>query len=146
MIGKNNYMTLGYSWIVKKNILSPNGALSVIGLPSTKHQTFKRLFYITKAPRLSIRGEHAHKLCTQIMMCLKGQIEVNIDDGTNKETLILSEHSEALLLPPGLWSSQKYLTDDSLLIVLADIDFDENEYIRNYQDFLNWVNNHDAIK
>lgn len=132
-------MTLNYSWIEKKKIISPHGDLSVIDLPMTKHQTFKRLFYVTNTPSLSIRGEHAHKSCTQIMVCLKGQIEVNIDNGTSKEILSLNEHSEILVLPPGLWSSQKYLTGDDILLVLADIDYDENEYIRNYQDFINWV-------
>ena len=120
--------------INKKFIEQPRGRLSIATF-SEFFQT-KRFFIIDTVPAGETRGNHAHKTCTQIMSCLTGQIDILLDDGQTKNTVILKPESEVLIVPPGIWSTQTFKSDISILLVLADEDFNEDEYIRDYNQFI----------
>tara|TARA_X000000950_G_scaffold262452_1_gene333709 strand:+ start:4691 stop:5071 length:381 start_codon:yes stop_codon:yes gene_type:complete len=92
----------------------------------------KRVF-IVNGKNGEVRGDHAHKKCTQILICISGEVIVDIN---KKEKVVLSIPSEGLIIPPLIWSSQRYVTDKSMLMVLCDYKYDEKDYIRNYLEYL----------
>ena len=102
-------------------------------------------FYISRvfnvrADKDSIRGRHAHIECTQLLVCTNGSIEVFCDDGETQSIYILNKPYMGLLILPGVWVEQNYLENSSILTVLCDQPFNEEEYIRNYDEFKNYLN------
>ena len=93
-----------------------------------------RVFNV-RADKDSIRGRHAHIECTQLLVCTNGSIEVSCDDGETQSIYILNKPYKGLLILPGVWAEQKYLENSSILTVLCDQPFNEEEYIRNYDEF-----------
>ena len=81
------------------------------------------------------RGNHAHKLCNQFIFCISGSINVKCDDGNNEVKYTLLP-GNGLLVPCGIWASQDYLEENSIINVFCDQLFDENDYIREYKNFL----------
>ena len=104
-------------------------------VPFLMHRVF-----VIDAETACERGEHAHRLCTQIMVVLRGECTITCDDGMAKQSFTLKESSNGLLIPPGLWAGLSY-QPKTLLMVLTDIPFDEAEYIRDYRAFLDYRNN-----
>jgi len=100
--------------------------------------TVKRVFSVVNAQGGSKRGQHAHKKCNQLISCLSGEINLICDDGKHQIEILLSPESEAILVPFGVWAEQDYLKDNSVIIVFCDQPYDEGDYIRDYQEFLNW--------
>tara|TARA_B110000858_G_C17798119_1_gene473620 strand:+ start:2331 stop:2747 length:417 start_codon:yes stop_codon:yes gene_type:complete len=99
---------------------------------------FNRIFNV-KANEGDIRGNHAHKKCKQFMLCLNGSIELTCDDGFSKKQFTLKQANEGVYVPSGIWATQKYLVKDSLLMVLCDLDYDEDDYLRNYDNFIKFI-------
>lgn len=93
-----------------------------------------RLFYV-RAAEGAIRGQHAHKLCNQFMMCVHGSIEIVCDDGENKLSLVLDAIDKAVLIPASIWASEIYRQPESVLMVACDRVYEEADYIRNYDEF-----------
>ena len=83
-----------------------------------------------------IRGNHAHIKCNQFLCCISGSCEVKFDDGENSCSQILCDPSKILKIPNMIWSTQKYLSEDTILIVFCDLDYCEKDYIRDYKTYL----------
>lgn len=116
-----------------------NGDLAVMeGQTESVPFQIARIFNV-RAEKENIRGHHAHQLCTQLLVCCNGAVEVVCDDGSQKKTYILNDPSIGLLIQPGIWAQQKYLNNDTVLTVLCDLPFQEEEYIRNYDDFISYL-------
>ncbi|NCQ55972.1 MAG: WxcM-like domain-containing protein [Alphaproteobacteria bacterium] len=96
--------------------------------------SMKRVF-IVKASQKTDRGSHAHKECAQLLVVVNGKCVVTCDDGTNKTTYILTEPEQGLLIPPTIWAEQDYQAG-TILMVLTDHPYEEDDYLRNYDDFL----------
>lgn len=94
----------------------------------------KRVFTVM-AKKNEIRGNHSHKICQQLLVCVSGEIEVICDDGLNQRKYKLNEMGKGLKIPAGIWSSQKYIHERSVLMVLCDRIYDKNDYIFNYEEF-----------
>ena len=92
-----------------------------------------RVFFV-HANRNTIRGEHAHYKCNQWLICISGSVIVSLFDGQDYRQELLEKGSEILYIPCGLWTSQEY-SQNSVLLVLADQLFDEDDYIRSFEDF-----------
>ena len=117
-----------------------NGDLVVIqGMDDSAPFHISRVFNV-RADKDSIRGRHAHSECTQLLVCTNGSIEVFCDDGETQSIYILNKPYMGLLILPGVWVEQKYLENSSILTVLCDQPFNEEEYIRNYDEFKNYLN------
>ena len=101
----------------------------------------KRSFFITNTPHEVIRGEHAHYTTEQFLVCLKGKIEVFLFDGKITRNCLLNEH-QAVYIPNLIWDSQKFLTDDCVLLVFASTEYNKLDYITNKQDFIKLRNSH----
>ncbi len=94
-----------------------------------------RLFTIT-APRGARRGEHAHRRCTQFMLCVHGAVEVVCEDGRDRRSFVLDRDNLALCVPPTIWNTVIFKTDRSVVAVLCDRPFEEPDYVRTYREFL----------
>ena len=117
-----------------------NGDLIV--LEGNKHVPFSiaRVF-IVRAPAGEIRGQHSHKACTQFLTCHSGSVEVICDDGKDQVTHLLNKPNQGLLIPPGIWAQQTYLTENSVLTVLCDRPYEAADYIREYDEFITYRDN-----
>lgn len=114
-----------------------NGTLSVYESGAHVPFVIKRVFTVS-AKAHDVRGEHAHKECTQLLICVDGEIRVDCDDGSQVTQYLLKGMSTGLLVPPGVWAKEEYLIDDSVLMVLCDRGYEERDYIRNYNEFSSW--------
>ena len=104
----------------------------------------RRVFYIYDIPAGASRGAHAHKSCHQLIVAASGSFEVELSDGHNKRTVFLNQPDNGLHIPPYIWAAEKGFSSGAICLVLASEIYLEEEYIRNYQDFLQIKNNHNA--
>lgn len=98
-----------------------------------------RVFYSYDIPGGEDRGAHAHKECHQFIIAASGAFEVVLDDGVNKRTVQLNRPFWGLHVPPGIWASEQGFSSGSICLVLASHGYSEEDYIRNYDDFLEYV-------
>lgn len=100
----------------------------------------KRVYYTYGADQEIIRGHHAHKKLEQLLICVHGEIEIQLDNGDGQtKTIILNNPSKGLYVGPMMWHTMKWLKSDSILLVLASEHYDEADYIRDYGEFMNFV-------
>lgn len=99
----------------------------------------KRVYYISKVPEGQRRGYHAHKKLKQLLFCPYGKIEIRLDDGKRHTEVTLSDPSVGILIEKPVWREMLWLIKDSVLCVAASDYYDENDYIRNYSDFQNYM-------
>ncbi len=99
--------------------------------------TIARLFTVS-APLDAERGKHAHRRCTQFMICVHGALEIVCDDGLAKRAFTLNRGSLALHVPPGIWNTVIFRKEDSVLAVLCDRPYEEEDYIRDYGAFISF--------
>jgi dTDP-4-dehydrorhamnose 3,5-epimerase-like enzyme len=115
--------------------IAENGELTVIeGLKEIPYN-IRRVFFV-RGDKGAIRGMHAHRECSQFLICLMGKIRVVCDDGSTQKDFELENPSTGLLIPPGIWSTQAYESTNSVLAVLCDKSYDPSDYIREYDQFL----------
>jgi dTDP-4-dehydrorhamnose 3,5-epimerase-like enzyme len=95
-----------------------------------------RMFTIAAVPVGETRGHHAHRACTQLLVCVSGRADVRIEDGGQARTVILDSAGVGLLVPPGLWNVVTFTAPTTVLAVFCDQPFDEADYIRDRAEFL----------
>lgn len=98
-----------------------------------------RIFYSYDIPGGEDRGAHAHKECHQFLIAASGSFEVVLDDGTNKRTVLLNRPFWGLHIPPGIWASEQGFSSGSICLVLASHGYDADDYIRNYDDYIKYL-------
>jgi UDP-2-acetamido-3-amino-2,3-dideoxy-glucuronate N-acetyltransferase len=96
----------------------------------------ERFFLILDVPSKEVRGEHAHRQCAQLLVCLRGAVNVVCDDGRHRQEVVLDDPTVGLLLPPMVWGTQFKYTDDAMLMVFASRRYEPEDYIRDYDQFL----------
>ena len=99
----------------------------------------KRVYYMYDTVPDAIRGKHAHKCLQQILICVHGSCRVLLDDGTEKEIVILDKPNEGIYISNDIWREMFNFSPDAVLMVLASELYDENDYIREYDQFLQYV-------
>ena len=98
----------------------------------------KRVFYSYDIPGGEARGAHAHKECHQLLVAASGSFEVVLDDGVNKRTLLLNRPFLGLHIPPGIWAMEQGFSSGSICLVLASHVYEEEDYIREYEEFVEY--------
>ena len=98
-----------------------------------------RVFYSYDIPGGEDRGAHAHRKCHQFIIAASGSFEVVIDDGTNKRTVQLNRPFWGLHVPPGIWASEQGFSSGSICLVLASHGYDAEDYIRDYDEYLEYI-------
>ncbi|HEY5959195.1 MAG TPA: WxcM-like domain-containing protein [Polyangiaceae bacterium] len=96
----------------------------------------QRFFVVFGVPSKEVRGEHAHRVCKQLLVCLHGSISVVADDSKNRQEFVLDSADLGLYLPPMVWGIQYKYSADATLLVLASHPYDAADYIRDYDAFL----------
>ena len=96
--------------------------------------SIKRVFNV-RQQKGDIRGRHAHRHCSQLLICTNGAVEVKCDDSRTTEIYVLDKPNFGLFIPPGIWADQKYIENNTILTVLCNRPFEEADYVRNYDDF-----------
>ena len=111
---------------------------SLVALESYKNIPFdiKRVYYIFDTKVDVIRGLHAHKELLQVIVCLKGSCRVVLDNGSTKEQVLLDSPNRGLLIDSMIWREMHDFSADCIMLVLADKHYDESDYIRDYDEFL----------
>lgn len=106
----------------------------------------RRVFCVFETEAGIHRGFHAHKRNWQLLFCPYGSIDIIMDDGACRETVTLDEPSKGLILNPSLWHEMLWNRDGSILCVAASEYYDPNEYIRDYEKFLEHVGKNNKNK
>ena len=97
--------------------------------------SIRRVFWTYFTPQSIIRGRHAHKKTSVIIIALTGKIIVTTENSTgHKQTFVLDKPNVGLLIPPMVWHTQRY-SHTAIQLVLASRPFNEKEYVRNYKEF-----------
>ena len=99
----------------------------------------KRVYYIYDTIEGVRRGFHAHKQLEQILICIHGSCKILLDDGKEKEVVELSTPNEGLYISNDMWREMFDFSSDAVLMVLASNYYDENDYIRDYESFKEFV-------
>ncbi len=121
------------------------GKLGII--EASKHLSFniRRVYFSYDYNETEYRGMHAHKELEQLLFAANGCFEVDLEGENGSYKFILSSPKEGLYLPPGYWRVIKPLSPDSVLMVLASQEYTEEDYIRNYDDFKQWLSTKNII-
>ena len=96
----------------------------------------RRFFSVFAVPSTRVRGEHAHRECHQALISLEGSISVVVDDGTERQEVVLTDPGAALYIPPMVWATQYRFSANAVLAVLASHPYDPADYIRDYSEYL----------
>ncbi|MCR5940311.1 isomerase [Ochrobactrum sp. XJ1] len=98
-----------------------------------------RSFLVYGVPTNKVRGEHAHRICSQFLVAVHGGVSVVVDDGTARAEVSLADPTVGLFLAPGVWGIQYKFDTDTVLMVMASHPYDASDYIRDYDEFLSYV-------
>ena len=118
-----------------KTITASDGNLVPIESDIDVPFEIKRIFYVYGVDNQDDRGKHSHHQTKQVLICLNGSVEVLCDDGTNRNVYILDKPNKGLYIPELIWDEQRYLSEDSVLLVLSNTNYDISDYIEDYDEF-----------
>jgi UDP-2-acetamido-3-amino-2,3-dideoxy-glucuronate N-acetyltransferase len=99
----------------------------------------QRFFAVFDVPSEDVRGEHAHRECEQLLVCLKGSVKAIVDNGSTREEYLLDSPTFGLHMPVMTWGTQYAYSHDAVLAVFASLPYDNADYIRTYSEFQNEV-------
>lgn len=98
----------------------------------------KRVYYLYDVPGGESRGGHAHKDLYQLIVAASGSFTVTLDDGKVKRTFLLNRPYQALMVVPGIWRTLDDFSSGAVCLVLASACYTEEDYIRDYKNYLDW--------
>jgi oxalate decarboxylase/phosphoglucose isomerase-like protein (cupin superfamily) len=99
----------------------------------------KRVYYLFDVPSGAKRGGHAHKKLKQVLIAISGSFDVVLKDGNSKEIITLNRPDKGLLIENNIWRELENFSSGSVCLVLASEEFSEEDYIRSYKEYLNFV-------
>lgn len=119
-------------------IENPNGNIAIIENDVIPF-AIKRVYYLFDVPSSAQRGGHAHKNLKQILIALSGSFDVVLKDGKTEKKVTLNKPDKGLLIQSNIWRELENFSSGSVCLVLASAVFDEQDYIRDYNDFLDYL-------
>jgi hypothetical protein len=130
-------------WIQPKIVDIPvrhteQGALGVVENSFPFPKEIKRVYFLYDIPSGVERGSHAHKALHQLIIAMSGSFIIDLDNGNLVESFKLNNPSEGLYIPPGYWRTLRQFSSGAAVVVLASEEYQEDDYIRNYEEFLEW--------
>jgi dTDP-4-dehydrorhamnose 3,5-epimerase-like enzyme len=115
------------------------GGLSVAELGGALPFPVRRVSWIHGTKHGVSRGFHAHKKLRQLCVCVAGSVRLSLFDGHREESVVLDSSTKGLLIGPGLWREMHDFSNDCILMVFADAEYDEGDYIRDREHFIRHV-------
>jgi dTDP-4-dehydrorhamnose 3,5-epimerase-like enzyme len=115
------------------------GALGVVEKDVPFPYPIKRVYFLYDVPAEAVRGSHAHKALHQLIVAVAGSFRVELDDGATKTDFQLSSPDVGLTVPPGYWRTLHDFTSGSAALVFASEEYDPEDYIRDYDEFVTWT-------
>lgn len=112
------------------------GNITVIENNKTVPFDVKRIYYLYDVPGGEARGGHAHRNLYQLIVAASGSFNVVLNDGKNTKTITLNRPYQGLFIVPGIWRELDNFSSGSVCLVLASEKYDENDYIRDYNEFI----------
>lgn len=119
-----------------KKIGDRNGNITAVNNNKEIPFAVNRVFYLYDIPGGESRGAHAHRECHQFLIAASGSFEVLLDDGKTKRQIQLNRPDIGLHIPPGIWASEINFSSGSICLVLASHIYNERDYIRDYEEFM----------
>ncbi|MDY3745760.1 MAG: FdtA/QdtA family cupin domain-containing protein [Lachnospiraceae bacterium] len=101
----------------------------------------KRVYYMYDTGKGVRRGFHAHKSLEQILICIHGSCKILLDNGSDKKIVFLEKPYEGLYIANDMWREMYDFSEDAVLLVLASDYYKEEDYIRDYEQFIDFVKN-----
>lgn len=101
----------------------------------------KRVYYMYNTAEGIVRGRHAHRCLEQILVCIYGSCKVRLDNGIETKTVLLEKPYEGLYVSSGMWREMFDFSENAVLMVMASELYDADDYIRDYNEFLEMVQN-----
>jgi dTDP-4-dehydrorhamnose 3,5-epimerase-like enzyme len=120
-------------------ISDPRGNLSVIEEYKDIPFKIERTYWIYDVPGGEKRGGHAYKENQEFIVALSGSFDVVLDDGKKKQTFSLNRSYNGLYVPKGMWREMENFSTNSLALVLSSTKYDAEDYIRDYNEFLEFA-------
>jgi UDP-2-acetamido-3-amino-2,3-dideoxy-glucuronate N-acetyltransferase len=129
------------NWSLIKFFRTSDNRGNLVAIDFEKQLPFipKRFFVTFDVPSETVRGEHAHLECAQVLLPIAGRIHVLLNDGFQSQEYTLDDPSVGLYIPKLIWSTQKSLGSSSVLGVFASHAYEESDYIRNFEKFVEFV-------
>lgn len=119
-----------------KRAVDLRGSLVAVNLASDLPFVPARTFTVFDVPTKDVRGEHAHRVCEQFLVCLRGSVRCVADDGQVRQEFLLDRPDVGLYMPAMIWGTQYHYSPDAVLLVFASHEYDPDDYIRDYDEFL----------
>lgn len=119
-------------------VANPLGSIGVVEGAVLLPFEVRRFYFIHNVPPGATRGSHAHRQLRQLVVAVSGSVEVELDDGKERQTFSLNGPHVGLHIPPGYWRTLRDFAPQSVVAVLASHEYDESDYIRDYDKFLEW--------
>jgi dTDP-4-dehydrorhamnose 3,5-epimerase-like enzyme len=119
-------------------LANPLGSIGVVEGAALLPFEVRRFYFIHNVPPGATRGSHAHRELHQLVVAVSGSVVVELDDGTDREAFALTDPSLGLHIPPGYWRTLRDFAPQSVVAVLASHEYDESDYIRDYDTFVEW--------
>lgn len=123
-----NLITLPKNHMLNGNLTSVNNLIEV-------PFEVKRVYFLYDIPGGLSRGGHAHKDLQQLIIALSGSFDLIVDDGKVKRTFNLTQPNKGVYMPAGLWRDLDNFSSGSICMVLASLEYSEDDYIRDYEEF-----------
>ena len=111
------------------------GNISVVE-GNTLPYKIKRVYYLYDVPSTATRGGHAHISLKQCLIALSGSFDVVLKDGENQQIITLNKPNKGLIIPNGIWREIENFSSGTVCLALVSDVFDENDYIRDFEDFI----------
>lgn len=119
--------------------MRPNGNLTVVENDITIPFVVRRVYYLYDVPGGEERGGHAHKELQQFIIAVSGSFDVVLDDGHERRVVTLNRPYYGLHIRPGIWRELNNFSSGAVCLVLASEHYDEADYLRDYNDFLHYI-------
>lgn len=116
--------------------LDARGNLSFVEQEEQIPFVIRRTYWLYDVPGGECRGGHAYRENQEFIVALSGSFDVVLDDGTEKKTFTLNRSYYGLYVPKGLWREMENFSTNSLAMILSSTDYDANDYVRDYDEFL----------
>jgi len=118
----------------------PSGSITAVNNNFEIPFETKRVYYLYDIPGGEGRGAHAHRELQQYIIAASGSFDIIVDDGRVKRAFHLSRPYLGLYIPSGLWRELNNFSSGSICLVLASHDYNEKDYIRDYEEYLSYKN------